>query len=90
MVFFEDAEVHYDEDAGLTGEFCGLLVNDTFLQCFDCQLFVGKIISQNNPQLLAAQGWDVLGTAPADFAVVLKSELDKWSKVVKGAKIKEN
>jgi tripartite-type tricarboxylate transporter receptor subunit TctC len=39
---------------------------------------------------LAAQGWDVLGSAPADFAVVLKSELDKWSTVVKGAKIKEN
>jgi tripartite-type tricarboxylate transporter receptor subunit TctC len=39
---------------------------------------------------LVAQGWDVLGTAPADFALVLKSELDKWSAVVKGAKIKEN
>jgi tripartite-type tricarboxylate transporter receptor subunit TctC len=39
---------------------------------------------------LAAQGWDILGSAPADFAVVLKSELDKWSTVVKGAKIKEN
>jgi tripartite-type tricarboxylate transporter receptor subunit TctC len=39
---------------------------------------------------LASQGWDILGSAPADFAVVLKSELDKWSTVVKGAKIKEN
>jgi tripartite-type tricarboxylate transporter receptor subunit TctC len=40
---------------------------------------------------LAAQGWDVLGSSPADFAVVLKSELDRWSAVVKGAKInKEN
>jgi tripartite-type tricarboxylate transporter receptor subunit TctC len=39
---------------------------------------------------LASQGWDILGSAPADFAVVLKSELDKWSTVVKGAQIKEN
>jgi tripartite-type tricarboxylate transporter receptor subunit TctC len=39
---------------------------------------------------LAAQGWDVLGSAPADFAVMLKLELDKWSTVVKGARIKEN
>ena len=39
---------------------------------------------------LASQGWDISGSAPAEFAVVLKSELDKWSTVVKGAKIKEN
>ena len=39
---------------------------------------------------LSTQGWDVVGSAPADFAVVLKSELDKWSAVVKAAKIKEN
>ena len=39
---------------------------------------------------LAAQGWDILGSAPPEFAVVLKAELDKWSAVVKGAKIKEN
>ncbi len=36
---------------------------------------------------LAAQGWDIVGSSPADFAVVLKSELDRWSAVVKGAKI---
>jgi len=39
---------------------------------------------------LVAQGWDVLGSPPADFAAVLRSELEKWSTVVKGAKIKEN
>jgi tripartite-type tricarboxylate transporter receptor subunit TctC len=38
---------------------------------------------------LAAQGWDVLGSSPADFSLVLKSELDRWSAVVKGAKIKQ-
>ena len=37
---------------------------------------------------LAAQGWDVLGSSPADFVLVLKSELDRWSAVVKSAKIK--
>lgn len=39
---------------------------------------------------LAAQGWDIVGSAPADFALVLKAELDKWSAVIKAAKIKEN
>jgi tripartite-type tricarboxylate transporter receptor subunit TctC len=39
---------------------------------------------------LTAQGWDILASTPADFALVLKSELDKWSAVVKGANIKEN
>jgi tripartite-type tricarboxylate transporter receptor subunit TctC len=37
---------------------------------------------------LAAQGWDVLASSPADFAVALRSELDKWSAVIKSAKIK--
>ena len=41
-------------------------------------------------EVLAAQGWDILGSKPDEFAVVLKSELDRWSTVVKGAKIKEN
>jgi tripartite-type tricarboxylate transporter receptor subunit TctC len=36
------------------------------------------------------QGWDIMGSEPADFAVVLQSELDKWSTVVKSANIKEN
>ena len=39
---------------------------------------------------LVGQGWDIVGSSPAEFAVVLKSELDKWSSVVKSAKIKEN
>ena len=38
---------------------------------------------------LAAQGWDLLGSSPAEFAVVLKSELDRWAAVVKNAKIKQ-
>jgi tripartite-type tricarboxylate transporter receptor subunit TctC len=38
---------------------------------------------------LAAQGWDLLGSQPAEFAVVLKSELDRWATVVKNAKIKQ-
>ena len=38
---------------------------------------------------LAAQGWDLLGSSPAEFAPVLKSELDRWAAVVKNAKIKQ-
>jgi len=39
-------------------------------------------------EFAAAQGWDVLASSPADFAMALKSELDKWSAVIKSAKIK--
>jgi tripartite-type tricarboxylate transporter receptor subunit TctC len=38
---------------------------------------------------LGAQGWDLLGSPPAEFAIVLKSELDRWAAVVKNAKIKQ-
>jgi tripartite-type tricarboxylate transporter receptor subunit TctC len=38
---------------------------------------------------LAAQGWDLLGSSPAEFAPVLKSELDRWAAVIKNAKIKQ-
>lgn len=39
---------------------------------------------------LAAQGWDLTGSSPAEFAIFLKAESEKWSKVVKGAGIKAN
>jgi tripartite-type tricarboxylate transporter receptor subunit TctC len=38
---------------------------------------------------LGAQGWDILGSSPAEFALVLQSELNRWSAVVKNAKIKQ-
>ena len=48
----------------------------------------GRCGSPDVAEKLAAQGWDVLASSPADFAVGLKSELDKWSAVIKSAKIK--
>ena len=36
-------------------------------------------------QKLAAQGWDSIGNTPAEFATILKSDFDKWAKVVKAA-----
>ena len=36
-------------------------------------------------QKLGAQGWDTIGNTPAEFAAVLKSDFDKWAKVVKAA-----
>jgi tripartite-type tricarboxylate transporter receptor subunit TctC len=36
-------------------------------------------------QKLGAQGWDSIGNNPAEFAAVLKSDFDKWAKVVKAA-----
>jgi tripartite-type tricarboxylate transporter receptor subunit TctC len=38
---------------------------------------------------LAEQGWDVVTSSPAEFAVVLKSELDRWTAVVKSTKTKQ-
>jgi tripartite-type tricarboxylate transporter receptor subunit TctC len=38
---------------------------------------------------LTAQGWDLVGSPPAEFSVVLKSELDRWAAVIKSAKIKQ-
>jgi tripartite-type tricarboxylate transporter receptor subunit TctC len=37
---------------------------------------------------LGAQGWDIVGSTPAEFAPVLKSEFDRWSALIKSAKIK--
>jgi tripartite-type tricarboxylate transporter receptor subunit TctC len=39
---------------------------------------------------LTAQGWDIVAGSPDELARVLQSELEKWSKVVKDAKIKAN
>jgi len=36
---------------------------------------------------LVAQGWDITASPPEQFAAVLSAELDRWSKVVKGAGI---
>lgn len=36
-------------------------------------------------QKLAAQGWDIIGNTPAEFAAVLKADFEKWAKVVKAA-----
>ena len=37
---------------------------------------------------LEAQGWDILGSSPAEFALVLRSELARWSLTITKAKIK--
>ena len=37
---------------------------------------------------LAAQGFDVLSTTPAEFAAYLRSEIAKWSKVVKATGVR--
>ena len=37
---------------------------------------------------LAAQGLDVLGGSPQQFAAVIRADFDKWSRVVKAANIK--
>jgi tripartite-type tricarboxylate transporter receptor subunit TctC len=39
---------------------------------------------------LVAQGWDITASPPDQFSVVLQSEYDRWSAVVKGAGIKAN
>jgi tripartite-type tricarboxylate transporter receptor subunit TctC len=37
---------------------------------------------------LAPQGWDVIGSSPAEFSAFVRTENDKWSRVVKRAGIK--
>lgn len=37
---------------------------------------------------LAAQGWDVIGSAPDEFSRFLRAELDKWTTLIKGAGLK--
>jgi tripartite-type tricarboxylate transporter receptor subunit TctC len=37
---------------------------------------------------LAAQGWGAIGDTPAEFATVVKTDLDKWAKVIKAAGIR--
>jgi tripartite-type tricarboxylate transporter receptor subunit TctC len=39
---------------------------------------------------LAAQGATLIGNTPEEFAAYLRSEIDKWGKVVKAAGIKPN
>jgi tripartite-type tricarboxylate transporter receptor subunit TctC len=64
--------------AGLAPEHVAKLYADTYW----------ALHSPDVAEKLVGQGWDILGSKPADFAVVLKSELDKWAAVIKGAKIK--
>ncbi|HSQ02651.1 MAG TPA: tripartite tricarboxylate transporter substrate binding protein [Burkholderiales bacterium] len=39
-------------------------------------------------QKLSAQGWGAIGNTPAEFAAVVKGDLDKWAKVIKAAGIR--
>ena len=39
---------------------------------------------------LVAQGWDITASPPEQFSVVLQSEFERWSAVVKRAGIKAN
>jgi tripartite-type tricarboxylate transporter receptor subunit TctC len=36
-------------------------------------------------QKLVAQGWDLIGNSPAEFAAINKSDHEKWSRVIKAA-----
>ncbi len=44
-------------------------------------LQIGKLWQK----MYGAQGWDSHGNTPAEFAAILKSDFDKWAKVVKAA-----
>jgi len=37
---------------------------------------------------LGEQGWDIVGSSPGQFALVLQSEFDRWSVVIKNAKMR--
>jgi tripartite-type tricarboxylate transporter receptor subunit TctC len=37
---------------------------------------------------LGEQGWDIVGSSPGEFALALQSEFDRWSTVIKNAKMK--
>ena len=37
---------------------------------------------------LGTQGWDIVGSSPREFTLVLQSELDRWSAVIKNANMK--
>jgi tripartite-type tricarboxylate transporter receptor subunit TctC len=43
----------------------------------------------NAVKALAEQGWDPMVSAPADFAVELKAERDRWGALIRTAKIKQ-
>ena len=55
------------------------------------QLHVALVAAINAPELqeqLYKQGFDAIGSTPAEFAAYLKVELEKWKKVVAAAGIK--
>ena len=37
---------------------------------------------------LGEQGWDIVGSSPGEFALVVQSEFDRWSAVIKNANMK--
>jgi len=47
-----------------------------------------KILATDTRQFLMAQGFEPAGTAPAEFAGYIKSEIAKWGKVIRDAGIK--
>jgi tripartite-type tricarboxylate transporter receptor subunit TctC len=50
--------------------------------------FVTVLRMRDIQEKLAAQGWDSIGNSPVEFAVIARSDLDKWAKVVKAAGIR--
>ena len=50
--------------------------------------FVAVLRMRDIQDKLAAQGWDSIGNSAAEFAAILKSDLDKWARVVKAAGIR--
>ncbi len=49
---------------------------------------VAALKTQDVEEQMKRQGMDTIGGSPAEFAAYLKSETDKWAKVVKSANIK--
>jgi tripartite-type tricarboxylate transporter receptor subunit TctC len=50
--------------------------------------FVKALREPDLRQRLASQGAEPLTSTPAEFAAYLRSEIDKWAKVVKAAGMK--
>jgi tripartite-type tricarboxylate transporter receptor subunit TctC len=47
--------------------------------------FVGALNAPGVRERLTNQGFDVVGSSPAEFAAYVKNEIPKWAKVVKAS-----
>jgi tripartite-type tricarboxylate transporter receptor subunit TctC len=84
-------------EAGLkgyeTGTWYGLLVPSGTPQEAIARLHTEAVKAIKLPDVkerLDATGYDAIGTTPAEFGTFLRSEVDKWAKVVKAAGVRVN